>query len=205
MTTKSLLHSSLLDNQYYNSMLVGNESFLPGAYHHLETYTVTGSPETIIEFSNLDTAYSGLYRHLQIYAVLRSDRSGAHNEPCVIRANSDSAANYSSHYVYGAGSSSGGAVVTTKTYLGISDGVASASAASGTFGGSIIDVANAFNTNTYKTFKSYNGYASPGFGLLLIGSGNWRSTNPISSLSFEPLIGTNFLVGSTISIFGLRS
>jgi hypothetical protein len=137
--------------------------------------------------------------------VLRSDRSGAHNEPCVIRVNSDSGSNYSWHSAYGYGGGSGAGAGVNATYLALSDGITSASSLSGTFGGAVIDVANPFNTNTYKTFKSYNGYASQGYGFVMSSGGNWRNTAAISSLSFEPLIGTNFLVGSTISIFGLRS
>lgn len=185
-------------------MLAGNTAYVPPAYYHLATYTVTGSAETVIEFTNLDTSFASTYKHLQIFAVARSDRSGAHNEPYIIRANSDSGSNYSWHSAYGYGGGSGAGAGANASYLQISDGITSASSATGTFGATLMDIPNAFSTNTYKTFQTLNGYASPGYGITIFNTGNWRNTSAISSLSFEPLIGTNFLVGSTISIFGLK-
>lgn len=72
MAIKSLSHSSIRDNVFYRSMLVGNEKVSFSAYHLLDSVTLSSTTGTI-DFDNLDS-YSD-FKHLEFRLSMRSTSS----------------------------------------------------------------------------------------------------------------------------------
>ena len=205
MAIKSLSHSSLTDNRFYRSMLVGNTAYEPliSDYDLLETETLPSSQATIT-FNNLTTNYASTYRHLQLRILARTDRTGAHNEPIQLFVNgSNSGYNY--QQLYGAGGAPGSTAAADESKMLISEGATSASSVAYSFGASVIDIYDAFNSNKHKTFRSLNGYRETNYGIVSLYSGVWRNNAAIDSLLLDPLIGGNFLANSRFSLYGLKA
>ncbi len=166
------------------------------SYESIATTTVGAGGTSTITFSSIPSTYS----HLQIRILSRSTFA-TFNTSVIIRANSDSASNYSYHSLSGDGASASSYGVATDT-LGISQMYPGASATSGIFGTGVIDILDYANTNKYKTIRSLAGYDRNGAGIIAFMSSGWRSTSAISTLTFTT--DGNFAQYTSIALYGIK-
>jgi hypothetical protein len=167
------------------------------AYEWLETQ-VLGTAVASVTFSNLDTNYSSTYQHLQFRIASKSSASGASNSRLRFQVNGDTGTNYTWHGLYGAGSNVASEAITNSNY-------AYAGRQPGTgrteFGITVMDVLDPFETSKNTTFRSLSGTGAE----IVLWSNVWRSTNALSSIVFSDNEGGNLIIGTRISIYGLRS
>lgn len=204
MTTKSLLHSSLLDNLYYNSMLVGNTAYEPPAFELLQT-TDLSSAQAVVSFSNLDTQYASDFTHLQLRMHSRTDGSST-EESLLITFNGDTASNYAWHFHFSNGTSQFGNNGLNQT--GIYPFATLGGGATATHQAAhIIDILDAFSTNKFSTTRSFAGHNPDPHGTgnkVSIGHGVWKNSAAISSISLDSS-AANWASGSRFSLYGRRA
>lgn len=206
MPNKSLSRSGLLTYQKYSSLLAGNEAYIPAgpAYDLLETVILTGS-QSIVEFTNIAATYGADYQHLQVRATSRTDRTGAHNEPPKLNINSDTGTNYSYHSLYAYSTGFGSSNGSTQNRILLAEGATSASSVAGSFGVFVLDILNPFETDRFTTVRAFGGYKDTSLGMVQVSSGLWQDTAAVSTLTFDQLIGSNFLTGSRFSLYGWKA
>jgi hypothetical protein len=173
-----------------NSIIPSSNSF-----ESIETYTLTGN-QTSVVFNSIPSGY----KNLQLRIIGRTDRSADVTDGANIRFNGDTSSNYSDHFLSGNGSSATSGVTQT-TSITAAAVLTATSAASQSFGGAVIDILDYTNTNKYKTIRSITGNA---VNIIQLRSGNWRSTNAISSITIFPNIGSNFVSGSRFALYGIK-
>lgn len=202
MTTKSLLHSSLLDNLYYNSMLVGNEAFVPPSDEDILAEEVLTSSQASVTFSNLVSSYGSDYQHLQIRFTARDNRTSYTSSGWYMQFNGDTGSNYTGHILYGNGSS----VVSyndagwTNASLVIVGHAASANATANAFAGGVVDILDPFETTKYTTSRALT--ASPNS--INLDSQLWNNTNAVDSISIIQGSSNQFVAGSRFTLIGLK-
>ena len=169
-------------------MLAGNTVWNPwepdGAFDALSTVTVPSGGLASVTFA----AIPNTYKHLQIRTFARGTSSDTYFSTTF---NSDSAANYSWHQLFGDGSSagaSGGASATSMV------GVQFTNTAS-VFNAGIIDVLDYASTSKAKTVKSLGGFDANGSGKIILRSGAWYKNtssvyDAVTSITLTPAVGT---------------
>ena len=162
------------------------------SYESISTVTVS-STVSDITFSSIPSTY----KHLQIRGIVKLSQSGEMD----LQFNSDTAANYSYHRIYGSGSSvvAEAGVSTSQATVGYY--------VSGTsiYNGFVIDILDYANTNKYKTIKSLNGTDTNGGGLILFDSSSWRSTAAITSIKFfSKDISRDLNQYSSFALYGIK-
>lgn len=195
MTTKSLLHSSLLDNQYYTSMLVGNDAYIPitSDYYLLQTETLDGSQATV-SFSSLVSSYSADYQHLQIRAVIRSNR-GLGGDAAFLQINNQTGAAYSYHGIRNAASYNTG-TSDTKIYLtDFPDGQSGPDR----FGSFVLDILDPFDASKNTTTRCFSGSEAT---KVQVFSGLYQLTAAVDELDFFCL--ASYDTHSRFSLYGLK-
>lgn len=167
----------------------------------IATYTATSSVSTI-SFTSIPS----VYKHLQIRFIARCSRSDYTVAGLFARFNSDSASNYSGHYLGGNGGSA-------FAYGGANYSFAPAGVVAGTnvtandFAGGVIDLLDYQNTNKYKTVRSlagFNGNASGTGDEINLQSGSWRNTAAVTSIDFTLETSANFLQYSSFALYGIQ-
>lgn len=196
MGVYSLTRSGLTNWVKYSTMFAGNP--LPGDYELISTQ-VLESTASSISFTNLDTA-AAAYKHLQIRANVRDNRSGYAGSNCYLRLN-DAAALYAYHSLYGTGSAVGSGSATSASQIYVSD-IPASGATANAFGPIIIDITDFSSPNKNKTVRSVGGTNS-GYNWVNMSSGVWLSTNPVTSVTIFDSLGS-FVAGSRFSLYGLR-
>lgn len=184
----------------YPDMLAGNTVWNPytlvGSYDSLATVTVPSGGVSSVTFSSIPTGYT----HLQLRTF--GGTSSAGSDPYV-QFNGDTGASYSSHLLYGTGSSAAsyfnGASATSMPWLiGNSYGTANA------FGVSVVDILDYANTNKYKTCRGLYGYDTNGGGQMNLSSGLWMSTSAITSIKITSTAG-NLIQYSSYALYGVKA
>jgi hypothetical protein len=160
-------------------------------YESIATAYPTGTTAT---FSSIPSTYT----HLQVRVLSRSARTGSSADELFMTINSSSLTK--NHYLFGTGSSvlSGSA---TAGWVGIST---AASATSGIFGTTVIDILDYANTNKNKTIRSLSGFDTNGGGEIYLLSNFINSTTAISSLAFTCSSTNSFASGTVIELYGIR-
>ena len=169
-----------------------------GSYDLLAT-TILSSSQASVSFQNLNN-FAADYQHLQLRAVVRTNRGTFANDELAMRFNADSAGNYSWHRLEGTGSSVGSSPSANATF--VQAGITSASGAvANNFSAIVTDILDPFETTKFKTTRSLAGFTG---GAIQLMSGNWRNTGAITTIALTPLLGTNFIAGSRFSLYGIR-
>ena len=171
-----------------------------GDFESIATVTVGGGGAANVEFTSIPATYT----HLQIRGIAKDDAGTPQTRFLTFRFNSDTASNYSWHYLTGNGSSPSSAAGTSENYA-----IASFVNEGGTsiFGAAVIDILDYANTNKYKTVRGLGGYDLNGSGEATLASGSWRSTSAITSITLD-LRSTqagNFNQYSSFALYGIRS
>ena len=166
------------------------------SYESIATVTVGAGGSASVSFSSIPSTY----KHLQIRGIGRTDRAVTYTSN-IIRFNSDSTnTNYSQHELLGNGtaaSAGGGANSSIYTLIPGTSTTASV------FEGDIIDILDYADTNKYKTVRILSGYDANGSGVIFFGSGSWRNTSAISSISLTATSG-NIVQYSSFALYGIK-
>jgi hypothetical protein len=158
-------------------------------YDSLWSTTLAASASSIT-ISNIPQTY----RHLQV-------RSLANNSTITniwMRINSDTGANYATHYLNGDGSSAGASSYVNQgdgIYYGYNEAVQSC--------GAVLDLLDYTNTNKFKTTRNLTGFDNNGSGQIFLWSGLWRSTSAVTALTIYSQGGT-FTQNSSFALYGIK-
>lgn len=205
-TTSPIVVSGLTTNTSYTFKVKSNNPFGSSAesaasnsvtptslsYESIATVTVGSGGSTTVTFSGIPSAFA----HLQIRGVYDADIQSDQ----FIQFNSDTGANYSWHSLYGQGSTTTAINSTNATYSYFGY-VANVTAVNG----AVIDILDYKDTNKFKTVRYVSGYDNNGSGFMFFGSGNWRSTTAISTITLSAFGTAKFVEGSTFALYGIRS
>jgi len=169
-----------------------------GDYESIATVTVGSGGAANVEFTSIAADWT----HLQIRGISRSDRaSGA--DPIMVRFNSDGAANYTQHALYGEGANAVAANNLGEAAI-LNYSVAAANSGASIFGVCVIDILDYANANKYKTLRSLGGYDNNGAGTIALNSGAWLSSSAISTIRIYPFGGSNFVQYSHFALYGIK-
>ncbi len=181
---------SLKNGTFSRSLLVGNSYYIPPSFESITTITGTGSSGTIT-FSGIPSTY----KHLQIRFIAR----GSTDAVSYVRFNSDTGTNYSDHMLYGGGTSASALNDVNNTRMA----QLRHSDTSSIVGGGVVDILDYANTSKYKTMRALTGCDFNGSGIVMMTSGNWRSTSAISSITIF-VDGGNYSTDSTFALYGIK-
>jgi len=176
-----------------------------GDFESISTVTV-GTATTTVTFSSIPATFT----HLQIRASLQTERATYPLNKIFWRFNSDTASNYSSHAVYGDGSSATSAVENTTAISGFDNFSTNTGNSSEVYGVLIMDILDYANTSKYKTSRALSGFDVNGTiatygGRVGLTSGNWRSTSAITSVTFTVDNAANFSADSKFALYGVKA
>jgi len=166
----------------------------------LITTTVLSSTATAVSFS-LTAGQQATYKNLQIRYTGRST-SAVDYTTVLLTFNSDAAANYVYHLMYGNGASVQPGVGATQTSITL-PWITGANKTANAFSGAYVDILDAFSTSKNKTTKSFGGWADGAVSLVSANGGTWFSNAAISSISLAPT-NVSFAIGSRFSLYGVR-
>lgn len=177
----------------YNDFLAGNTAYQPTAYESIATVTVGSGGSSTITFSSIPSTY----QHLQIRAISNHSSTGAAS--LFYQFNSDTASNYSAHYLQGSGSSvAAGSILSTYMYAGTGYGNTDI------YHSLIMDILDYKDTNKYKTVRNLCGYDANGSGYVELTSGSWRSTSAVTSISLYYEGSRNMDQYTKFGLFGIK-
>jgi hypothetical protein len=168
-------------------------------FYQIATTTVGSGGASFVEFTSIPQDYT----HLQIRATSRVNSGDSYQT--FAQFNSDTGSNYSIHYIYGNGSGvfSGAGANQTSASVGSSPG---SSSSANVFGITVCDILDYRDTNKFKTTRAISGAergATPSY--VFDPSGNWRSTNAITSIKLYPESGASFVQHSTFQLYGIKA
>lgn len=194
---KSASQSGLTTDIKYRNMGAAN---VPSNEYLIETALVT-SPVANVTFNNLGQ-YAGIYKHLQIVGVARTERTASQGDNILMQFNGDSAGNYRWHALLGTGSSvlsiAAGGQGTDSLPFWVNSNTSPANA----FGGGVVDILDAFSTAKNTTFRSATGTASAESNVRLT-SGLWLNTASLTSILIRSVNSSNLMAGSRFSLYGV--
>ena len=167
------------------------------SYESIATVTVGAGGSASIDFTSIPSTY----KHLQIRGINRDSDAGTNPTNGYVRFNSDSATNYSAHYLLGDGASATASAGTSTT--GSWHWVIGNGAGANVFAAEIIDILDYADTNKYKTIRLLSGGDNNGNGRIFFTSGSWRSTSAITSISLLPSTA-NFKQYTTYALYGVK-
>jgi hypothetical protein len=158
-------------------------------YVALDKKTVDGTVSTIT-FSSIPATYTDLV----IVSNYGNDSAGNY----AIRVGNgsvDTGSNYSRTCFYGTGSAPGSFPESNQTYLNLGNSNTSITC------NSITQFNNYANTTTFKSFLDRSNATSA---TLSLNACLWRSTNAINTIQLFSPTSSNFLAGSTFSLYGIK-
>jgi len=176
-----------------------------GDFESIATTTVS-TPVASVTFSAIPATFT----HLQIRASLQTVRATYPLNKIFWSFNSDTASNYSSHSVFGDGSSATSGAENTTAISGFDNFSTNTGNSSEVYGVLIMDILDYANTNKYKTSRALSGFDVNGTiatygGRVGLTSGNWRNTNAITSVTFTVDNAANFTADSSFALYGVKA
>lgn len=202
MTTKSLLHSSLLDNQYYTSMLVGNDAYIPTlGFEHLQT-TELGADAATMTISNIDTQYAANYQHIQLRMVAKQPLSSTGVGSLSVRFNGVSTSDYS--WVRFGGDGTAKPHVHNGGSTGDLGDVApyTTSGSVNSWGVIVIDFFDCFDSTKGIAAKFHSGVINDTSSAVTVGTVWLNNSSDLSSIFFD--VYDQFKAGTRVSLYGYR-
>jgi hypothetical protein len=173
----------------FASQISGHLFTLQGSYDALASVTVPSGGVSSVTFAGIPTGYS----HLQIRSLsLNSSTSNIW-----MRANSDTSANYASHWLQGDGSGA-----SAGSYVSQSDGIFYGYNTTAQPMASVCDILD-YATNKYKTVRSLQGNDTNGSGNIFFRSNLWTSTSAINALTIYCQSGS-FAQYSSFALYGVK-
>lgn len=199
---RSLTRSTINNEVWYQSMLVGNEAYNPTSFDLLATTLVTSNTASVT-FNSL-SSYSG-YTHLQIRMSFRTSDASPLDGIDLYFNGVNTGTTYSTHRLVG----SGGSVFSSSQISGASMGTVAATpgnnATANVFGAAVIEILDFLSPNKNKTIKSLSGHTAIGSTTQIrLTSGFRNLTDALTSLTILPNSGTNLVAGSRFSLYGIK-
>ena len=181
---------------------ISGHLWAPGQdYVSISTATVTSGGQATITFSSIPTTFT----HLQIRCLANTDTS---TQDLLMRFNGDTAANYTTHMLYGQGASTTTYNETAQTSLRVGN-AAGSTTISNSYAASVIDIYDYLSTTKNKTFKALIGFdsnstANVNYGGIFFQSGLWFKTpEAINSISLTVSAGL-LKQYSQLSLYGVK-
>jgi hypothetical protein len=197
MAVSKFLTSRLSSKIWYSSLLAGNQQFLGnrGAYDSIATTTLSTTTASVT-FSSIPSTYT----HLQIRYIARANAAVA---GVLIRINSDTGTNYSSHSIGGEGATAfaGGSATIASPLLGY---IATSNYGSDIFGAGVADILDYANTNKYKSIRTLSGVDNNGAGYIGLLSDLWQNTSAVSTITLVPQSSASFVANSSFALYGIK-
>jgi hypothetical protein len=165
------------------------------SYESIATVTVGSGGASSITFSSIPSTY----QHLQLRGITKHSSSSTFS---AMRFNSDTASNYSAHYLDGDGATitAGAASNYDRSYFGY----AGTSSQTNIFGVSVIDILDYKDTNKFKTVRILTGVDVNGSGgYMEFSSSSWRSTSAITDINIF-FSSNNFAQYSQVALYGIK-
>ena len=175
------------------------------SYESIQTTTVGSGGSSSISFSSIPSTY----KHLQIRCFGQTNRGTYGIDEGYLRFNSDSASNYSDHYIYGDGSAAAAGADINQTSIVMGTGWFGTTTG-GTFGINIVDILDYTSANKNKTVRilggtDHNGLVGGIGGRVGISSGLWRnSATAINAITITPANGSLFTQYSSFALYGVK-
>jgi hypothetical protein len=180
--------------------LVGSFAPVPNSYESIATVTSTGS-QTSLSF----TSIPGTYTHLQIRGISRVVEA-AFFSTCVIQFNGITTTSYSVKRVENRSNTIAAFGYANQSSMEMAL-TAATNFSTDNFGASITDIHNYKDTDKFKTIRSISGASdfvtSNNNGINALNSGNFRSTNAITSITISAY-GSTFVAGTTFALYGVK-
>ena len=169
------------------------------AYDSIQTVTVGSGGQATVSFTSIPATYT----HLQVRGIGRNSSTGTAETDTIMRYNSDTATNYTIHYLQGNGATVAavGAATRSDPRAGYTvDG----SALANSFGVVVADILDYANTAKYKTTRVLGADDRNGAGIAILESSVWMSTSAINRIDLTVSGGTNFAQYSSFALYGIR-
>lgn len=183
----------------YASQISGHLWAPNGAMDALATVTVPSGGIASVTFSGIPQGY----KRLQIRIFAGSTTSGSSVNDMFYRFNSDTASNYSLHYLLGNGSGAYASGAASQAFIRASNSLPYAGATT-PFGVSVIDILDYSSTSKAKTARSISGADFNGSGYIVMDSGAWyNSSTAINSITFFSG-ANNISTNSQFSLYGVK-
>jgi hypothetical protein len=178
----------------YASQITGHLS--TNSYESIATVTVGSGGQSSISFTSIPSTY----KHLQVRGIARSN-SGSFGY-MTVTFNSDTANNYSWHYLEGTGTTVSAGAAASQPSM-VAENTTGSTQSSGIFGVFVIDILDYSDTNKYKTMRVLSGADANGSGYIDLDSGNWRSASAINNITLNLNAG-NFVQYSQMALYGIK-
>jgi hypothetical protein len=184
--------------------VIASSGGVASSFESIATASVGSGGSSSISFSNIPSTFT----HLQIRGIAKSTNNGSVLNAVYIQCNSDTASNYSFHYLYGYAAAVGSGGGATQTFMYPAFIPLSDTSYTSMFGSLVIDILDYKDTNKYKTIRALSGMDLNNInsfsGDVVLGSGNWRSTSAISSIQITTSTG-NFAQYSSLALYGVKA
>lgn len=184
----------------YQKLWDGTSAVFDSDYELISRTTIGAGGSLSVTFSSIPSTY----RHLQVRAIWRDNRSNAGaGSYADLTFNSDTGNNYAYHQLYGTGSAAGSARNQSVAAIEVTR-IADAGATSGVFGATILDILDYANTSKNTTVRALGGYDNNGAGSVYLYSGLWLNTAAVTSLRIQDAGGTLFSQYSSFALYGIK-
>lgn len=179
--------------------IIASSNFIsPAAFESIATTTVGSGGVASVTFSSIPSTYT----HLQVRGIYRYTTA---LDILAIQLNSDTAANYSSHKVYGSGSSASAGASSSVSKMDLGYMMNSSTG----YGATVTDILNYTNTTKAKTVRALSGTDLNGSGYINLNSSAWYKNtagvyDSITSIKIYPDAGT-FAQYTQFALYGIKS
>ena len=191
--TKFKTTSSFTNLTKYDSMLAGNSAYSPPMFESIASAVGTGASATIT-FSSI----AGTYKSLQIR--LSGNTSTTQNAWGLRVNGSSTVADYYAHKLAGDGTTVTAAAYSANSYIRLGD----TSGVAANQNVAIIDIHDYALTTNKKTVRSLTGNDNNGgVNLITLGSGLYRQTTAITSLSIFSA-SADWATTTTVALYGIK-
>ena len=168
----------------------------PSSYESIATVTVGSGGSGTIDFTSIPSTFT----HLQVRGLFGTNGAG---QPYVVNFNSDTANNYSYHYLQGDGASTSAGASTSRVFTLLTDNSGGGTSISPS--AFVMDLLDYRSTSKNKTMRLLLGYDGNGSGDIRLGSGLWFATPAsITSISISGLSGATFSQYSQFALYGIK-
>jgi hypothetical protein len=173
--------------------------FVPqGDFESIATVVVGSGGAADVEFTSIPSTY----QHLQIRGIVKSTTNNTLYMNYAV--NGVAGTSYSSHYLFGNGSSAGSNAGNGASAASMYLGEFPSTAATNTFGAFVLDVLDYKDTNKNTTFRALAADDKNGSGVFGFSSGLFNSTNAITSIKFTPQAGPQIGQYSHFALYGIK-
>jgi|688.fasta_scaffold1055432_1 hypothetical protein len=171
------------------------------AYELLESVILTGT-QASISFSDLNTAYSSTYQHLQIRATMRGNANQNTTQIDCWFNGDNAGTSYAYHWLRAQGASLASSSGTSQSRILLQNVCPANTATANIYGALVMDILDPFETTKNKTIRSL--YGNLNSDVVYLHSAFRNNTEALTSITFDPQTN-DFASGTRFSLYGMRS